>query len=135
MKKPTKPVTNSQILHWLTDLLARLVDTHGIDHALIAATLVIGTDEVEMLLAGNITPLDPARGRRLAFLANILLRLEVRLFGDSRAIRIALETPLVRLKGRTPADCMAGELADLRAARDSIDHVEAPKVRWWRIGH
>ena len=135
MKHRTKPVTNSQILHWLTDLLARLVETHGIDHALIAATLIIAPEEVELLLAGSTASLDPARGRRLAFLANILLRLEVRLYGDSRAIRIALDTPLVRLKGRSPRECMAGELTDLRAARDSIDHVEAPKVRWWRIGH
>lgn len=135
MKKPTKPVTNNQILQWLTDLRARLVETHATDHALIAATLIIGTDEVELLLAGNITPLDPARGRPLAFLANILLRLALRLLGDSSAIRIALETPFVRLRGRTLADCLAGELADLRAARDSLDHVEVPNVRWRRIGH
>lgn len=53
----------------------------------------------------------------------------------TRAVRLALRTPLDALGGAAPVDRIGDGIAALRTVRAAIDHVEVPSVRWYRIGH
>lgn len=121
----------------LIDLAGRLMLTHaiGLEHAM----CLLGIDRAEaegLVRVGRLrAPLDEFKHDRLRLFVNILLRLEWRLHHDSRAIRLALETPIDALNGAAPADLFGGSLDDLRSLRGAVETIEAPKVKWWRVGH
>ncbi len=121
----------------LIDLAGRIMLTHAIDPRHAMCVLGIDRPEAEDLIhAGRLwAPLGVVREGRLRLLVNILMRLEHRLHHDSGAIRHALDAPLDTLGGAAPADLLGGSLEDLRRVRGAIDAVEAPKIKWWRIGH
>ena len=111
--------------------------THALDPLLAERALGVSAEDARAVVDG--TPLsatlDADQSACLALLTNILVRLEVRCRHDERAIRAALATPLDVLGGTAPVDHVNGDVAALRAVRAAVDHVEAPKVRWWRVGH
>lgn len=121
----------------LIDLAGRLMLTHAIapEHAM----RVLGLSRAEvvgMIDTGLLTcPFTAEQGERLQLFVNLLLRLEWRFGHDGRAIRRALETPLDALGGSSLGDNLDGDLAKLRLLRRLVDEVEAPRVRWWRVGH
>lgn len=121
----------------LIDLAGRFMLTHAIapEHAMRA--LRIDRDEALALVAeGRLTrPLDADRRERLLLFVNVLQRLEWRLRHESAAVRHALEAPLDALGGASIGQTLDGSLDELRALRRAVDLVEAPKVRWWRVGH
>lgn len=119
--------------HWLADLLGRLIYTYQLDETMIAAALHATAAEVITLAAGHGTSL--AQSPRLPLVVNVIVRLELRLQGDARAIRDALVTPMAALDGRSPAEAMAGPLDQLRRVRGAIDAIATPPERWWRVGH
>lgn len=91
---------------------------------------------VALIAEGRLSvQLDCEQQQRLRLFVNILHRLEWRLNHDSGAIRHAIDLPLAVLDGKAPAQLFSGSIDDLRAVRLSIDSVEAPKVKWYRIGH
>lgn len=121
----------------LLDLAGRIMLTHRIapDHL----QRVIGGDVAEaraVVEAGQMNRrLNAETVEKLVLFVNVLLGLERRLHGEPRAIRRAIETPIDALRGRTPAELFGGELDDLRALRRAIETIEAPKERWFRVGH
>ncbi|HEU4959995.1 MAG TPA: hypothetical protein VFT56_06265 [Sphingomonas sp.] len=121
----------------MVDLCGRIMLTHHIkpEHAM--RVLRIDRDNaVDMIAQGcTTTRLDEAAQERLRLFVNILHRLEHRLRHDGAAIRIALETPLDALEGKAPAELLGGDIAALHAVRKAIDEIQAPKVKWFRIGH
>ncbi len=78
---------------------------------------------------------DGIQHDRVRLFANILQRLEWRLRHDASAIRRAFDLPLDTLSGRTPTGMLGGSLDDLRRLRAAIDTIEAPAVKWYRVGH
>lgn len=121
----------------LLDLCGRIMLTHALDPELVERALGISADDARAMVGGArlSAALDADQSARLALLTNILVRLEIRCRHDSRAIRFALGAPLDALGGAAPADLMGDGIAALRTVRAAIDHVEMPKVRWFRIGH
>ncbi len=121
----------------LVDLAGRIMLTHGVDPEHAMRLLAIDRAEAEdMIRLGRLwSPLGIVRHERLKLFVNILTRLEWRLQHDSRAIRHALDRPLDALGGSAPTDLLGGSLEDLRTLRSAIATVEAPTVKWWRVGH
>lgn len=120
----------------LLDLLDRLVLTHGLDPALVAAALGVSPSAVAGLAArGCAHPLASEADERLPLLVNVLLRLEHRAGHDSRSVRCALATPLAALGGAAPADLLSGGPDALRRVRAALDEVRPSGERWWRVGH
>jgi len=130
-------VTHSDPAATLVDLAGRIMLTHGLDCRHAMRLLAIDRSEAEDLIQfGRLwSPLGIVRHERLRLFVNILMRLEWRLQHDSRAIRNALDRPLDALSGSTPADLLGGRLEDLRKLRSAIATVDAPTVKWWRVGH
>ena len=121
----------------LLDLCGRIMLTHALAPGLAERALGIPAEDSRALVDG--TPLsatlDADQSARLALLTNILVRLEIRCRHDGGAIRRALQAPLDALGGAAPTDRIGDGVDALRAVRAAVDHVELPKVRWWRIGH
>lgn len=130
---PESYASNDCAHAWLLGLLGRLVYSHRLDPGLVASALHVATGDVVALAEGRQVTLGPSP--RLPLVVNILVRVELKLRGDSRAIRRALLAPLDTLGGRCPAEAMTGSLDDLRRVRLAIDHLSAPTERWWRVGH
>ena len=121
----------------LLDLCGRIMLTHGLTPGLAERALGISAEDARAMVDGTplTVALDADQSVRLALLTNILVRLEIRCRHDARAIRRALQAPLDALGGAAPADRIGDGVDALRAVRAAVDHVELPKVRWWRIGH
>ena len=120
----------------LLDLIGRIMMTHRLSPDLLVTTLgVAPADAVALIDHGRLPSPDHAEHDRVRLFANILQRLEWRLRHDGSAIRRVFEQPLDLLGGRTPAQMLGGSLDDLRQLRSAIDTVEAPAVKWYRVGH
>lgn len=119
------------------DLCGRIMLTHRLEPSLLAdatgLTIAVAAAVLDGTASGIL--LDTERAERLALVANILVRIEVRLAHDSRAIRLALDRPLERLGGATPREAIAGDLDSLRRLRCAIDEMKEPATKWWRVGH
>ena len=118
----------------LADLIGRILFTHRIDPRLATAALGIDAAAADDLIACGQLPLAVDR-IRLELLASILVRLEIRLCHDIKAIRAALDTPLAVLGNRAPMDLIGGDVHTLRRVRGAVDHMSAPKSKAWRVGH
>lgn len=120
----------------LLDLTGRIMMTHRLRPDLLVAALgVAPADAAALIDLGRLPSLVHAEHDRIRLFANILQRLEWRLRHDENAIRRVFEQPLDSLGGRTPAGMLGGSLDDLRQLRSAIDTVEAPAVKWYRVGH
>lgn len=118
-------------LAWLADTCARLMLTHRIDRSLVAEALGIAASEVDRTLAGPAIEPDAELPERLALLVDILMRLEIRMRGDTRLLLETLATPPGTLEGRTPAETMT-DIERLRAVREAIAAMPVPEIRMWR---
>ena len=121
----------------LLDLCGRIMLTHALDPCLAERGLGIPREDAQAMVDGTplAASLDTDQSERLVLLTNILVRLEIACRHDARAMRRALQTPLDALGGAAPAERVGDGVAALRSVRAAIDHVDVPKVRWWRIGH
>lgn len=128
----------SDPLGWaLADLAGRIMLTHRLAPEHLMAVIDLTHEQaIALITEGRLSvQLDCVQQQRLRLFVNILQRLEWRLAHDSGAIRHAIDLPLAVLNGKAPAQLFGGSIDDLRAVRLSIDSVEAPKVKWYRIGH
>lgn len=121
----------------LLDLAGRIMLTHRIApehlHKVIGGDLA---DAEEIVENGRFErQLDSDTTGLLALFVNVLLRLEWRLRGDGCAIRRAVETPIDELHGKAPADLFGSGPDDLLVLRRAIEMIEAPRERWFRVGH
>lgn len=121
----------------LADLVGRLLLTHRLDPDLAARG--IGVERgvvVELMDTGRIAvALDADQAMRLQLLANILIRLEVRFFGDSKRMRSALKTPCDLLDGMGVADRIGDGIGALRVIRAAVENLEGPQSKTWRVDH
>lgn len=118
------------------DLVGRIMLVHQIEphHASSALEITIG--EAISLTEHGIVPTefsDTQKARLQRFL-NFLIRIEWKLQNNAE-IRRAIELPLACLGDRSPAEILSGSEEDLRLLRGSVDQMEVPKTKWWRIGH
>lgn len=120
----------------LLDLCGRILFTHGIAPAFLARGGAIPPAVAEAWVRGDdiATIVTRTQRERLALVASILVRIELRLRHDSRAIRRFIDLPLAALDGATPGETVGGDLAVLRRLRAAIDQLH-PNEKWWRIGH
>lgn len=110
--------------------------THRLDRALAARALGIDAGVAEKLIFGTSgVPLTEDQHARLELFVNILVRLEIRFGHDGRAIRQAWLVPLVVLDDIAPIDILDGGVPALRRIRNAVEHMSAPRVRCWRVGH
>lgn len=121
---------------WLLDLIGRIMMTHRLppDYLVVALGMSSG-DAVALVNDGRLPYIDGAQTERMRLIANIFQRLEHRLGHDDVAIRRAFESPLGPLSGRTPAEMLGGTTEDLGRLRAAIDTIEAPRTKWYRVGH
>ncbi len=120
----------------LLDLIGRIMMTHRLSPDLLVAALGVSpADAAALIDHGRLPSHGGIQHDRVRLFANILQRLEWRLRHDASAIRRAFDLPLDTLSGRTPAGMLAGSLDDLRRLRTAIDTIEAPAVKWYRVGH
>lgn len=121
----------------LADLGGRIMLTHRLDPALAAKAIGIDAKFAEDIIPhGTLSePLTEDHHVRLELFVNILVRQEVRLAHDSKAIRQAWVTPLAYLDHQAPGDIVGDGVPALRRIRGAVEHMSAPRVRLWRVGH
>lgn len=121
---------------WLLDLIGRIMMTHRLpwDYLVVALGTAPG-DAVALIDHGCLPHIDHGQTERLRLFANILQRIEHGLGHDGAAIRRAFECPLCVLSGLTPAKMLGGTIEDLWRLRAAIDTIEAPRTKWYRVGH
>lgn len=117
----------------LIDQALRILAGNGLPPALIADVLDIACEDVEAMAAGASVRLWPAEIGKLELFCAILIRLEIRLSHDPRAVREMLATPQTLLDGRTPGQAMADGIDGLRAVHSAIGEMALPAQRWWRV--
>ncbi len=93
----------------------------------------MGLDDGEALAGGSSFRLWLAEVDKLDLFCAALIRLEMRLGHDPRAVREMLSTPQTLLDGRTPGQAMAGSIDGLRAVHRAAGEMALPAQRWWRV--
>lgn len=119
----------------LCDLMARLLVANGLSFTVVRSVLGLSAETIADLECGVATPLQPAELESLALFCAILVRLEIRLGHDPRAMRQILDTPQAVLGDRTPLVAMGDGLDGLRAVHRLAGEMALPATRWWRVGH
>ena len=119
----------------LGDLTMRLLAGNGLHSAVLEQIVGLPPESVTALEAGRSTLLGGAEAERLALFCAILIRLEIRLGHEPRAVREMIDTPQAALDGRTPRAVMIDGLNGLRNVHRLADKMALPQTRWWRVGH
>jgi len=119
----------------LGDLAMRLIAGNGLFIAMLEQIVGLSPEAVAALEGGCATPLKAAECERLALFCAILIRFEIRLGHDPRAVREIIDTPQTALDGRTPRAVMTDGLDGLRTVHRLVGGMALPETRWWRVGH
>lgn len=85
------------------------------------------------IAGGIVVSLWPLEREKLELFCAIMARLEIRFGYESREVRLALDTPLSMLDGRTASVVMTTGIDGLRAVHRAVAELALPAERWWRI--